>query len=171
MITKQLSEFKKFILRGNVVDLAVGVAIGAAFNNVVTALVRDFITPLIGTVPGIAINPLASFTVGTLVLLAWWLLTRPVFVPAALAKVPWWAWTGGVIGAVFVASATVLVPRLGAASLICLVVAGQLVGSVVLDHFGVLHARQPVDALRVVGLLMVVAGALLVVKPWQSAGA
>ena len=55
------------------------------------------------------------------------------------------------------------------ASLICLVVAGQLVGSVVLDHFGVLHARQPVDALRVVGLLLVVAGALLVVKPWQPA--
>ena len=113
---------------------------------------------------------LASFTVGTLVLLAWWLLTRPVFVPAALAKVPWWAWNGGVIGAVLVASTTVLVPRLGAASLICLVVAGQLAGSMVLDHFGVLHARQPVDAVRVVGLLLVVAGALLVVKPWQPAG-
>mgnify|MGYP006198401541 CR=1 FL=1 len=40
-----------------------------------------------------------------------WLLTRPVFVPAALAKVPWWAWTGGVIGALFVASATLLVPQ------------------------------------------------------------
>lgn len=63
MIAKQLSEFKKFILRGNVVDLAVGVAIGAAFNNVVTALVRDFITPLIGTVPGIALDPKASFSV------------------------------------------------------------------------------------------------------------
>ena len=61
---------------------------------------------------------LASFMVGTGVLLAWWLLTRPVFVPAALAKVPWWAWMGGVIGALFVASATLLVPRLGAASLI-----------------------------------------------------
>ena len=93
-----------------------------------------------------------------------------MFVPAALAKVPWWAWTGGVIGALFVASATLLVPRLGAASLICLVVAGQLVGSVVLDHYGVLHARQPVDALRIVGLLLVVAGAVLVVKPWQAQG-
>lgn len=62
MIKNQLSEFKKFILRGNVVELAVGVAIGAAFNNVVTALVKDFITPLIGTVPGIAINPVARFT-------------------------------------------------------------------------------------------------------------
>ena len=45
-----------------------------------------------------------------------------------------------------------------------------LVGSVMLDHFGVLHARQPVDTLRVVGLLLVVAGATLVVRPWQSAG-
>lgn len=61
MIRKQLSEFKKFILRGNVVDLAVGVAIGAAFTSVVTALVKDFITPLVGTVPGIAVDPKASF--------------------------------------------------------------------------------------------------------------
>ena len=40
----------------------------------------------------------------------------------------------------------------------------------VLDHYGVLHARQPVDALRIVGLLLVVAGAVLVVKPWQASG-
>lgn len=51
-VKNQLNEFKKFILRGNVVDLAVGIAIGAAFNGVVTALTKDFITPLIGTVVG-----------------------------------------------------------------------------------------------------------------------
>lgn len=62
MIQKQLSEFKKFIMRGNVIDLAVGVAIGAAFTGVVTALVRDFITPLIGTLPGVAVNPNAYFS-------------------------------------------------------------------------------------------------------------
>jgi len=45
-------EFKKFILRGNVVDLAVAVVIGAAFNGVVQAFVKDFITPLIGAVWG-----------------------------------------------------------------------------------------------------------------------
>jgi large conductance mechanosensitive channel len=43
----QLGGFQKFILRGNVVDLAVGIVIGAAFGNVVQALVKDFITPLI----------------------------------------------------------------------------------------------------------------------------
>jgi large conductance mechanosensitive channel len=47
-----LKEFKKFILRGNVVDLAVAVVIGAAFTSVVTAIVRDFITPLLGSIQG-----------------------------------------------------------------------------------------------------------------------
>lgn len=41
-------DFKQFLLRGSVVDLAVGIVIGAAFNNVVMALVRDFITPFVG---------------------------------------------------------------------------------------------------------------------------
>jgi large conductance mechanosensitive channel len=41
--------FRKFILRGNVVDLAVGIVIGAAFSSVVTALVKDIITPLVPT--------------------------------------------------------------------------------------------------------------------------
>jgi len=47
-----LKDFRKFILRGNVVDLAVGIVIGAAFSNVVNALVRDMITPLIGALYG-----------------------------------------------------------------------------------------------------------------------
>ncbi len=42
--------FKQFILRGNVVDLAVGVVVGAAFGNIVTALVKDIITPFIGAI-------------------------------------------------------------------------------------------------------------------------
>ena len=45
-----MSGFKKFILRGNVVDLAVGVMIGAAFTGVVEALVKDLLTPLIAAV-------------------------------------------------------------------------------------------------------------------------
>ena len=44
--------FKKFILRGNVVDLAVGIVIGAAFGTVVTALVKDLITPILGAIGG-----------------------------------------------------------------------------------------------------------------------
>lgn len=47
-----LNEFKKFILRGNVIDLAVGVVIGAAFNTVVQALVKDMITPIVTAATG-----------------------------------------------------------------------------------------------------------------------
>lgn len=45
-------EFKEFILRGNVVDLAVAVVIGAAFGAIVTALVKDLVTPLIAAIGG-----------------------------------------------------------------------------------------------------------------------
>ena len=47
-----LEEFKKFALRGNVVDLAVGVIIGAAFGSIVSSLVGDIIMPLIGALTG-----------------------------------------------------------------------------------------------------------------------
>lgn len=47
-----LEEFKKFALRGNVVDLAVGVIIGAAFGGIVTSLVNDIIMPVIGAITG-----------------------------------------------------------------------------------------------------------------------
>jgi len=49
---KVLEEFKKFALRGNVVDLAVGVVIGAAFGAIVSSLVADIIMPIIGAVTG-----------------------------------------------------------------------------------------------------------------------
>jgi large conductance mechanosensitive channel len=47
-----LAEFKKFALRGNVVDLAVGVIIGAAFSGIVNSLVGDLVMPVIGAVTG-----------------------------------------------------------------------------------------------------------------------
>jgi len=47
-----LSDFKKFVLRGNTIDLAVAVVIGAAFGAIVTALVKDLITPLIAAIGG-----------------------------------------------------------------------------------------------------------------------
>jgi len=58
-----LNGFKQFILRGNVVDLAVGVVIGVAFNSMVTALVKDLITPLIGSFGGKPNFSSLSFTI------------------------------------------------------------------------------------------------------------
>jgi len=61
---QMLKEFKEFALRGNVLDLAVGVIIGAAFGKIVTSLVNDIIMPLIGLLlAGIDFKDL-SFTVG-----------------------------------------------------------------------------------------------------------
>lgn len=58
-----LTGFKKFITRGNVVDLAIGVVIGAAFNGVVNSLVKDIITPLIGAIAETPDFSRMSFTI------------------------------------------------------------------------------------------------------------
>ena len=51
-LTKEVSEFKTFISRGNVVDMAVGVIIGGAFGKIVSSLVNDILMPLIGVLLG-----------------------------------------------------------------------------------------------------------------------
>ncbi len=110
-----------------------------------------------------------SFAVGTAALALVLLATRTPW-PALreLAALPPWLWLGGLIGAVFVFSGTLLVPRLGAAGLICLIVFGQVVGSLLVDHFGVLTASRPVDLTRLAGAVLVCVGALLVVRPWSA---
>jgi large conductance mechanosensitive channel len=62
-----LDGFKKFILRGNVVDMAVGVVIGAAFGGVVTALTKAFLTPLIALIAGKQDYSSINFTIGSTV--------------------------------------------------------------------------------------------------------
>ena len=59
-----LSGFRQFILRGNVVDMAVGVVIGAAFGGVVTALTKDLLTPLIAAIVGKPDFSAISFKIG-----------------------------------------------------------------------------------------------------------
>lgn len=58
-----LNEFKKFILRGNVVDLAVGIVIGAAFTSVVNAFVKDLVTPILAIFGGVKRFADAKFVV------------------------------------------------------------------------------------------------------------
>lgn len=58
-----LKEFKKFLLRGNVVDLAVGVVIGSAFGTIVSSLVSDILTPLIGAIAKLPDFSNLSFTI------------------------------------------------------------------------------------------------------------
>lgn len=107
-----------------------------------------------------------SFAVGTAALALAVLATRtPMPEMRTLTSLPPWVWTGGVIGALFVLSATVLVPKLGAAGLICLVVSGQLIGSLLFDHFGVLGPVRQADTWRLLGAVLVAVGAVMVLRP------
>jgi len=104
-----------------------------------------------------------SFAVGTVALglLALALQTRPDV--AAAKALPWWTWIGGLYGCVFVVAAAWGVPRLGVALTITLMVAGQLLASLLLDHFGAMGVpRQPINWSKIAGVALVIAGVLLV---------
>jgi transporter family-2 protein len=76
---------------------------------------------------------------------------------------PWWAWIGGLLGAFYV-TATVVVPvRIGAAAFFGILVAAQLVTSVLVDQFGWLNfPKHEASPLRLTGVALLIAGALLV---------
>ena len=105
-----------------------------------------------------------SFAVGTASLMAYALIARiPIPAVAGLAGRPWWIWTGGFLGAFFVTATVILAPRLGAAAMVALIIAGQMVASLLLDHFGILgYAAHPINGWRVLGVALLVAGVVLI---------
>ena len=110
-----------------------------------------------------------SFLIGTVMLGLYLLATRTPLTLQGSLKLPAWIWAGGALGAVYVACFTLLMPRIGAAGMVCLAVLGQVTASLLLDKFGVLQAAKPVDALRLLGAVLVLAGVALVVAPWRGA--
>ncbi len=110
-----------------------------------------------------ALASLVSFTVGTLALVGYCVAARVPFPSLAGTTTQWWHWVGGLLGAVFVTVVTFLAPRLGAATMVGLVVAGQMIASVGLDHFGALgYAERPVTLMRLAGIAMLVGGVVLI---------
>ncbi|MBL0967682.1 MAG: DMT family transporter [Brevundimonas sp.] len=104
-----------------------------------------------------------SFAVGTAALgiLAVILQAKPDM--AAARNLPWYAWIGGLYGAVFVVAAAWGVPRLGVALTITLMVAGQLLISLFLDHFGAFGVpRSPINLGRLAGVALVIGGVVMV---------
>jgi bacterial/archaeal transporter family-2 protein len=109
---------------------------------------------------------LANFIVGGLSILLVALLIRPG-IPAltAVASVPVWGWLGGLIGATFVVATLSLGPKLGAATLFVLVIAGQMLASMALDHFGVIgFPLRAITVPRIAGAVLLVAGVVLIVR-------
>ena len=107
---------------------------------------------------------LVSFLVGTAGLgTAAVILRAPTALRAAWAVSPWWFWIGGLIGALYVVATIVLAPRLGAATLVAAVVAGQMIASLLLDQYGLLgFPTHPINGLRVLGAGLVIVGVILV---------
>jgi transporter family-2 protein len=105
-----------------------------------------------------------SFLVGTVVLFAIGLALRlPVPSPSGFATAPWWVWIGGFLGAFFVFMTLVLAENLGAAVMVSLIIAGQMIASLVLDHYGLAgYARHPVNPARIIGTILLLSGVLLI---------
>lgn len=105
-----------------------------------------------------------SFAVGTIALLGLNIALRvPLPAGEAVAKLPWWHWIGGLLGAAYIYLAILLAPRLGAATLVAAIVSGQMVASLLLDHFGWAgYPQQSLTPARAVGALLVIGGVLLI---------
>ncbi len=139
--------------------LALGVGVGLVFQVGMNVTLR-------GVLLSPTVAALISFLVGSLALLLYVLLTgAPWPARAQLGAVPLWAWFGGVLGAFYVASSIIVGPRLGAAALLALIVLGQLLASLVFDHFGWLgFAQHPLTLTRLFGAMLLFGGVLLIVR-------
>jgi transporter family-2 protein len=107
---------------------------------------------------------LISYLGGTLVFLAILVGSGgPWPTSSRIARTSWLSWTGGLFGATFIGISAVMVPRLGAATTLTLIVAGQMLGSLIFDQVGLMSVPEhPLTALRLVGAACVVAGVVLV---------
>jgi transporter family-2 protein len=132
---------------GLVLQTAMNAGLGSALGR-----------PILGT----AMN----FVVGLGALLLFILATRtPMPSREMISSAPAWVWFGGLMGALYVGTVTVAGPRLGAIAILALSVAGQLIASVVVDHFGLLgFPQQTVGAVKILGVLLVCAGVVLVLR-------
>lgn len=139
--------------------LALGVGVGLVLQVGMNVTLR-------GALASPMVAALISFVVGSLALLLYILVTAaPWPARAQLGAVPIWAWFGGVLGAFYVASSIIVGPRLGAAALLALIVLGQLVASLVLDHFGWLgFAQHPINPARLIGAVFLFCGVLLIAR-------
>ena len=126
-----------------------------AVNNKMAVTVG---TPVLGA--------LVSFAVGTLSILIYSVASGESLSSLSTAKdAPAIAWIGGLLGAFFVTATIILMPRLGVALTISLIIAGQLIIALVMDHYGLLglEVRQ-VTPLRIAGVVLVGLGTVLIRK-------
>lgn len=108
-----------------------------------------------------------SFAIGTTAISLFLIATqRGLPARSAISTVPWWAWGGGLVGALYVGASAAFASRLGAAAWLGLIVTGQIVASLVLDHFGLVgFPRRPISPTKLLGAVVLLAGVALVLRP------
>jgi transporter family-2 protein len=111
-----------------------------------------------------ALAALISTTVSTSCLLIYALIIRPELPSISkLSAGPWWMWTGGFIGAAYVAVSLNVAQRLGATTLVAVILVGQMSAAVLVDHFGLFGiAQHTVTPLRLVGVVLLIIGVALI---------
>ena len=106
-----------------------------------------------------------SFGVGTAALALLLLALRPPVPPVPhLAAAPWWIWIGGgLLGVFYLTAGIVIGPKIGPAVLFTLVVAGQTLNSIVIEHYGLFDfAKHHVTPMRALGVVLLIGGVVLI---------
>jgi transporter family-2 protein len=106
-----------------------------------------------------------SFAVGTLGLITYILITKQSMSWAGVREAPAHIWLGGLLGAFYVTVIILAFPKLGPGLTFGLVVAGQMIISIILEHFNILVAQQnSISLMKLLGVLLVVAGVIIIRK-------
>jgi len=112
-------------------------------------------------------NPVLAASISFAVGLGGLLLVLPIYSGSShastLSQAPWWAWIGGLLGAFYIVLTILLLPRIGAAALISSAVLGQMLFSLVADHYGFLGTQVRTASLsRLLGAALLIAGVFLI---------
>ena len=143
----------------NTLYLVAAVAIGAGISlqpPINSTMSRMLDSPLLAA----SISLFISLTVVLALWLGW---GKGIGDLSQIKELPWWVLIGGVVGAVFVVGSVVLAPKLGVALFFVCVLAGQLIGSSLIDHFGAFGlTAKPLNTMKLIGIGLVLVGAMLV---------
>ncbi|MDR3555386.1 MAG: DMT family transporter [Syntrophobacteraceae bacterium] len=149
-------------MQGRIVLFALSLlGVGAGVSFVVQQALNSNLRGCLGSASWAAfVSYLGGVITMLIVLLA---MREPWLSAESVSRSSWWLWTGGFFGAVYIVISIILLPRLGAATVVALIVTGQMISSLVFDHFGILGvAHHPVSLVRLTGAVLLVAGVVLI---------
>lgn len=143
----------------NLFYVAAAVAVGAMISvqpPINATMARGVGSPLL--------SALISIGISLVVVIVLWLSWGKGAGEISQARfLPWWVIIGGIVGVVFVAGGIVIAPVLGIALFFVCVVTGQLIGSSLIDHFGLFGLTvKPISMMKLIGICLVLIGAAIV---------